>query len=116
MKGTFKPIEFFQNDKDFVIRLGGSITALTAREARHLFALMAQTMEIDTCDAHCESCLNLGYLEVETDTGCEIQACQECEQFAEGSMGDWTNADQRAREMAVKEQGYKLSDDGEILG
>ena len=63
----------------------------------------------------CDSCEGKGYIEVTHDDDCEyIDACQECAVFAEGSMGDWTNADQNARDKAVKD-GYKLNKQGKIM-
>lgn len=63
----------------------------------------------------CEACEGKGYLEVTHSDSCEyIEACQECNGFTEGSMGDCTNSDTLARAQAI-EDGYKLSDKGKIL-
>jgi len=63
----------------------------------------------------CECCEGKGYLEVTHDDSCEyIEACQECNGFTIGSMGDDTHADRDARERATLD-GYRLTLMGKIL-
>ena len=97
----FQTIEFINNQYDelgnpsqMIINVGGKVSTLSIREARHLVALIYHEIGLDVC----ECCNNLGYLDVAIDGDeWEIQACQECNAFTEGSMGDATNADTNAQ-------------------
>ena len=70
----------------------------------------ASELKIDMC----EVCDGKGYLEVtHVDNHEYIDACQDCNGFTVGSMGDATGADERARDQAILD-GYKLTKTGKI--
>ena len=68
-----------------------------------------------SCAGKCESCADKGYLEVTHPDFCEyIEACENCNGFSVGNIGDFTGAHKRARKQAIKD-GYKLNNKGKIL-
>ena len=61
-----------------VIQDGSKVISLNARQAHHLLDVLREEIPVDLV---CDSCHGLGYLEVTTENGEEIQTCQECNIF-----------------------------------
>jgi len=111
-KNNFYKIKFGKNIPHSIDKKGNVSLKLNKREYFHLLALMILEEDSEGDHEICPSCKDLGYLEVCTDgengEEWEIQACEECGYFGEGSVGDWTNANKNARDMHKLEKKAKL--------